>query len=510
MDKVRNPATSLLFNPLWRVLAAAGLSALVTLSAQGWVGKTRSGQNASASSEVRIHASEIRQPIYGFGGSITYNGDLLAGFKGRDDVYKVLFTDLNLDFLRLRNYYDYEGQEAGFEAKTREFAMGAIRWSAAKLRNGKAPVRLMFTAWSPPAYLKSNHLVSGKSNGTDKGLENATLRRNPDGRYAYAEYADWWLASLRKFKDVVGVYPDYIALQNELDISVKYEGCLFLPTEGSTPQGYGLAGYDQALTAVSDRLKGALGRTAPRIIGPETFTIRRDSGRSEVVTFVDPSTKVGKNEMDRLFGISFHIYGSGAETGETQKFHDALDEVRKTYRPEAGGKPLFQTEFLEGNPLIQQATMISDTFTRGGASAYFAWISARESTKPGFAFVYYNTTDGSIEKRDRFYAFKHFSAFVGEGWNRIGCDCGDATILNSAYVDATRKHLVAVLINPSDTEKRIVLSPDGNRFRNATTTAYRSSAGDHGERWRELGPLGPDRGVPLLPHSIVTVRFERT
>jgi O-glycosyl hydrolase len=452
----------------------------------------------------------VRQPIYGFGGSQTYNGDLLAGFANREAVYRALFADLNLDILRLRNYYNYDGLEDNFEAKTREFAMAARRWSDPQKRAGKGPVRLMFTSWSPPASLKSNRLVSGRSDGTDKGLENATLRRNPDGRYAYGEFADWWLASLQKFKELTGGYPDYIALQNELDLSVPYEGCRFLPGEGTGEHGYSFAGYDQALAAVSDRLTGALGAQTPKILGPETFTIRREPDhKSHVQNYVDPTTASGRAVLARLFGISFHIYGSGAEAPDPGEFHTLLNTLRQTYRTDGAGKPLFQTEFLEGPSLTSVAGMIHDTLTIGGASAYLVWISARSVSQPGYALVYYNPYDGSVERRERFYAVKHFSAFVGEGYHRIETDCSDPALKLSAYIGPGGDRLVAVLINPTGQERRVTLVPDSEPFRNAATNLYRSSEGESGERWRDLGTLGPDHLITLPPRSVATVTFDR-
>ena len=101
---------------------------------------------------------------------------------------------------------------------TREFAEGARRWGGdPKTRGGKAPVRVMFTSWSPPPRLKSNDRVSGRADGTDKGSPSATLKRDASGKYEYAAFADWWLGSLQKFKSLTGFYPDYMALQNELE-----------------------------------------------------------------------------------------------------------------------------------------------------------------------------------------------------------------------------------------------------------------------------------------------------
>ena len=96
------------------------------------------------------------------------------------------------------------------------------------------------------------------------------------------------------------------------------------------------------------------------------------------------------------------------------------------------------------------AGIINDTFTLGDASAYLVWIAARDAHGPGYALVYFNPTDGSVERRERFYAVKAFSEFVGEGWHRVDADCpADPALKLSAYIGPNRGDLVAVLINPT-------------------------------------------------------------
>ncbi len=459
---------------------------------------------------MSIHTAAVRQPIYGFGGTQTYNGDALLDFSNRDAVYKALFADLKLDILRLRNYHDYAGQQEGFDKTTREFALGALKYSDPVSRGGKAPVRLMFTSWSPPAYLKSNNLVSGKSDGTDKGLDNATLKKDSSGKYMYAGFADWWLASLKKFKDLVGVLPDFVAIQNELDLSISYEGCRFLPSEGRGSNGFEFAGYDQALEAVHKRITESFGKQAPKIVGPETFTIRiENSGRDHLQEFLDPATPEGKGVLKNLFGISYHIYGSGTNDADKSKFPRALESVRKAFNPDGKGYPIFQTEFLEGNNLTDVASYISDTMTVGGASAYMVWISARNAQGPGFALVYFNPYDGSVERRERFYAVKHFSAFVGEGWSRVEADCSDPSLKLSAFVGPKNAQLVTVVVNPSGQPVKIEVKLDDPNWLKAGSNLFRTVEGEGGERWRDLGPLPNDRIITLPPKSVVTVRLDK-
>ncbi len=463
-----------------------------------------------------IHVADVHQPIYGFGGSQTYAGDSLADFPRRDAVYKALFQDLKIDIYRLRNYNGYPGQQAKFGQVTREFAGGALKWGGdPKTRGGKAPVRLMFTSWSPPPALKSNGLASGRSDGTDKGLANATLRQDAAGNFAYGPYADWWLDSLKTFKTLTGVYPDYIALQNELEFPATYEGCLFLPTEGTNPKGDRIAGYDRALASVSDRLTGALGASAPKIVGPETFSLKTSAADpNHVPAYINPKDAAGKSDLTRLFGVSFHLYGAGAAGGEggpdPARFEAGLNEVRAAYRTGGVDKPLFQTEFLEGDSLTAVAGIISDTFTEGDVSAYLVWIAARSVKQPGgYALVYYNPDDGSVERRERFYAVKAFSEFVGEGWHRVAAECSDPGIKFSAYIGPRKGDLVAVLVNPTNQPHQITLTPDGDAYHDAATAVYRSSEGETGEHWHELGALSTGNVVTLTPRSVVTIRFAR-
>jgi O-glycosyl hydrolase len=457
-----------------------------------------------------LHVSDIKQPIYGFGGTLTYAADSLASFPNRDTVYKLLYQDLNLDILRLRNYDGYAGQQQAFDSITKEFADGAIRDSVPALRNGKKPVRLMFTSWSPPEYLKSNDLTSGTSNGTATGLLNATLKRGPDGKYEYGAFADWWLQSIQQFKTLCGQYPNYIALQNELDFSVPYPACHFLPTQGISSDGYPMAGYDQALAAVYSRLSSALGTSAPKILGPETFTINTNPGGVNHVTeYVDPKTAIGKKELTELFGISFHLYGTGASGSDLPRFHSDLASLPAAYQTGSIYKPLFETEYLKGDTMTALAGMIHDTLTDGNVSAYLTWLIARSTKSPGLALVYFNPDNGLVETRQLFYAVKAYSAFVGEGWHRIGADCTDPAVEISAFISPNSRRLVSVLINPTTTPHQITVSPDGTLDTKDASAVYASSEGEAGERWQSLGPLQAGNTLTMPAKSVATIVFTR-
>src|SRR5215211_3596423 len=110
--------------PFYRSLAALLCAAFAAgARAQG------PGSAPTPPATATLRVSAVRQPIYGFGGSQTFNGDALADYPGREAVYQALFAELKLDIFRLRNYHDYAGQQEKFDRITREFASAARRWS---------------------------------------------------------------------------------------------------------------------------------------------------------------------------------------------------------------------------------------------------------------------------------------------------------------------------------------------------------------------------------------------
>jgi glucuronoarabinoxylan endo-1,4-beta-xylanase len=469
-----------------------------------------------------IHAGAPRQKIYGFGGSITYAADSTFDFAGREATYEAIFSELKLDILRLRNWHGYAaaGSQERFEKITQEYASAARRWSAPARRGpDKGPVRIMFTSWSPPEYLKSNNRVSGREDGTEKGLENVTLARDKDGKYRYAAYANWWLASLAKYRSLAGgKLPDYIALQNEQDFLPSYEGMKFLPTEGIGRGGFHFAGYDRAIAAVQPRLQGAFGAETPKIVGPETFTLQvNDKGILNVRPYADPATPQGRETLSHLWGISFHFYGSGAGPKDNdpgqKRFQNALTVAAKTYHDPQHkiDKPLFQTEYIEGDTLTKLGGIMHESLTKGEVGAYLVWVLTRKYD-PSSSMLVSFSLDGSreIRRHDRFWAMKHFSYFVGEGWRRVEAEVTDPEVKLSAYRSPSGGSLVAVAINPTDTPRRVVFAPDGAGFKSGgAAETYRSTEGDAGEHWHKLGPLAPGQAVEMPPKSMVTLRFTK-
>jgi len=126
--------------------------------------------------------------------------------------------------------------------------------------------------------------------------------------------------------------------------------------------------------------------------------------------------------------------------------------------------------------------------------------------------VSFNVDNGSreITKHERFYAMKHFSYFVGEGWYRVVSEVSTEGVLVSGYRSPDGKSLVAVAVNGTGTAQSVVLQPEGAGFSKAEgVEVYRSTEGATGERWVSLGRVKAGEVVEMPPRSVVTVRFGR-
>src|SRR5690606_16559853 len=158
---------------------------------------------------VELDATERFQTLEGFGAGIGWYQDRLVG-NVSDAVYELLFPELGLDILRLRNRFERSDRTDGNLGEEAEIA------ERATLALGHRP-RLMLSSWSPPAALKAN----GKERCSNN--PNCTLAKR-DGKFVYDAFADWWLRALDRYAEL-GLTPDFLSLQNEPDfIPGNWEG----------------------------------------------------------------------------------------------------------------------------------------------------------------------------------------------------------------------------------------------------------------------------------------------
>jgi len=422
---------------------------------------------------VTVDVESTHQTLEGFGAAIAWYQQSLANHEQKDELYPILFEDLGIDILRLRNRYQRTEQgdaESGIAAEI-DIVEGATE------SLGHRP-RILMSSWSPPGPLKA----SGLERCTDDA-GTCTLARD-DGEFVYDAFGQYWRDSVEFYADS-GIPVDYASIQNEPDyVPPDWEGCVFEPTESG-----GYPGYDRALEAVAEHWADL--DAPPRLLGPETARIHEERVEA-YFQWLDPAL---------LYGVAHHLYGGEWESPDS--YLDAMHGVRRAVEP----LPIFQTEFATGegspDPLLyggfEIAWLIANSLLDEGAASFIYW----ELIWPGSGLV--ALTQDGYTIRDQYYAMRHFSRYTDPGDVRVDADSTSAFLRTTAFLSEDER-LTVVLLNVGSRPQDVTLEPGAGRM---PSTIVRTvfDPGDS-TRWEAL-PSNEDSLTFQVPeHGIVTAVFE--
>lgn len=393
-----------------------------------------------ATVNLDINPSKKYQTVDGIGGGIVYYLDWLTTHKNKPLLYDTLFNGLGLSALRIGNWAQSDDADLSYEAEI---------VGEAKKRLGDN-FYITMSSWSAPAELKANNSLSGTCGGAQK----ATLKRNWWG-YVYDDFGKWWRRSLEKYHSV-GIVPDYISIQNEVDCDADYESTVFTEVETSE-----YAGYPSALKSTYDNIKGM--ENCPGIHGPEVLGI----GWNNVQKFVN------KIDKSMLTGYNFHYYHSGMND------HDAIDQ-RYAYPDDfLGAMTQLSTDYYNDKPMymdenstlrghwdkdpIYTACFLSYAFAVNHVVGYLHWNLIWGDTGDGcinleFSEKGYETEDGFKIQGD-YHAIRHFSKFIKRGWRNIQAmtDNNDK-VLVSAFESPKQDAYTVVVINRTDKDEQVYIN----------------------------------------------------
>jgi len=226
---------------------------------------------APATTTLTVTPATTYQTIEGFGGAMTwYSSSILnASTATQTQLYQLLFNDLGLDILRLKNWYfptNYPTDKTTNNlTDNSSYNAGVQFFKQAKAINPNIDVLLC--SWTPPAYLKSND-----------SLNAGTLKKDGNGKFMYSQYAQYWNDILTAYSNS-GMNPDFISIQNEPGfINTGWETCGWRPSETSSFPSYTI-GFDSVYTRVKKLTN------QPKMIGPEVENIGTDADWNNANTF---------------------------------------------------------------------------------------------------------------------------------------------------------------------------------------------------------------------------------
>ncbi len=408
------------------------------------------------------------QTIEGFGASIGWYDGWLTVHPNREGIYDAIFSELGLDILRLQNWY---GKQDKFGLDYGQIV------EAGRKRMGD-DLKILISSWAPPADLKSN-------NRPDDG---GTLKKQ-DGQYVYELFADYWYDSLQTYAKL-GIVADYISIQNEPDFEAEWN-CNMLSAEETDD----IAGYPQALDAVYNRLQAM--DSPPKILGPEVVGV----GYGVIQDYLN------NMNLDQIYGIAYHLYHGGTHHAIPDSYNSNLLRVAKEYP----NIPVFQTEYEAGDG-YDTVRIIHNTLVYGNASAYLYWdLVWDDSGLVAMEFPWdrgrWQTEEGYY-RTERYYAFKHYSKHISDGYQRIAVSTSRGNPLRvSAFISPDESEITLVIINTGDTKEHLVLELDHHTITGSRT--YLTEFGlENGAVFGDLGPLGDNADLTMPNKSVITLVLE--
>jgi glucuronoarabinoxylan endo-1,4-beta-xylanase len=433
---------------------------------------------AGRAAEGTVKYNTVYQQLDGWGGAIYCDHYRLTQHPKKEEIYDLLFKDLHLDILRLRNMYGYPEEHSDDGMRARELTAGAEIIAEAKEPQRSPDLRILLTPWSPAAYLKSNNNLFG-----------GTLAKDINGNYVYEDYAQWWYESLLAW-EANGVVADIISIQNEPGTLTSYDSCRLDPTESTN-----YAGYDQAYEAVRNKLNAEMGSSMPEMWAAD----HSGYGQSHINALV---SRVGSENVE---GFNFHLYGAGGSYDNPDTLIPGMTDFYNTY----GYKPLHMTEYVRLNttPNFDMAWRwawhVYNCLYYLHTSSYFNWTLFRGIGPDKGGIVTMDSNDTYII-RPQYWYLKAYSYFSGKEWYVLGTsvsgtDAADLRI--SAFKNPDSNELTVVILNiaASYTDVNLTLSgfaPDSPD----SSEVYQSSADAN---WLYLGTYDPLMTLP--PRSITTI-----
>jgi len=408
-----------------------------------------------------IDYTHHHQKIEGFGAALAFYENWVTEHPSKEEMYRLAFQDLGLDWLRIRNDFKYTNNYAEY---SKEFVDKAKFWRGDS-------IRILMCGWSPPADLKSNNDVN-----------NGTLKKDENG-FVYDQFANYWKEALLAYHKA-GIYPDWLSIQNEPDwLTDKWETCKFTPSE--TDQ---YPGYDKAFAEVMNKFEGI--EPKPRMLGSEMLGI----GNNQFYAY-NSSLK----DNSDLHAYAYHLY-NGGDPEKPDSYNAALQNIKKDF----SNKPNVMTEFEHRKAdWYKTSWLMNNLLTEANVSAYFYW----DLIWPNAGLI---DIDNPFDKggwrnakgfrqTDHYYAFKHYSKFIDAGDVRVDHKHSNEFLRGSAYV-SDDGNLTIVIVNPTETE--IVSAIQIPDFKMSSSEVIQSISGNF---FVNLGSVSQDNHMVLPPESVTTI-----
>ncbi len=403
-------------------------------------------QNLYAASNVTLDWDTNYQIIDGFGVSEAFhqsNNIAKLGPTKQKEIYDLLFsTTKGAGFSIFRSILGDGGtwgNENDGPNKTMQPSETTWDWDEANddqipmIRTIQADYgidKILYTVWSPPAWMKTNNSVIGGNLRTDK----------------YQAYATYLAEHIKNYKSKFGIEITHIGIQNEPDMNVSYSSCLWTPTQFKTfMRDYLVPTFDKE------------GITAKVVMAEDS----KFSEHYAIECLNDPIA------VTRTDIVGAHNYGSTYTTLPNTK---------------AKGKGIWMTEIsdLNGNDLtindgLRWAKEVHDFMTIPQGNAWFYWWGACFKTHNGEALIQMDLNSKTYNVGKRLYTIGQYSRFIRPGWQRFSATANPTSgVYVTAYKDPATGEFAVVAINNGSSNQSVTFNLKG--FSAPSVKQYTTSA----------------------------------
>ena len=365
-----------------------------------------------------------RQVIEGFGGSGAFHQAAnLMTFPARDQelILDLLFSQekgVGLSIVRniIGDGGDW-GEKIDGPTPSIEPEEGVWNWSGDEDQiwlmqeaRRRGCTRFISTAWSPPAWMKTNNSV----------INGGKLR--PDKYQAFAEYLAKYV---KGYKEHHGLDLYAISPTNEPDLTTSYSSCRWTGEE------------------LRDFIKNNLTPTLKRegvtvkVIIPEGMNFGEDYA---LATLYDEEARQGVD-----------IIGTHAYDFKAQPFPVAKSLNKSIWQTEVSNIGFNDGSIDDG---LKYAKLLHDHLTITEVNAWLFWWLA--AYKPGEALIHIDPTLKTFTTFKRLYTIGNYSRFVRPGYVRLNTEASPGADLSvTAFKDETSGQFALVAINSGEHEQRI-------------------------------------------------------
>lgn len=330
-----------------------------------------------AAATAGVNLGSTSQTIRGFGGAVIWEAPL---------------TDANCDIL-----FGSGAGTIGFTIERVRVAPESSSWANDVTNAQKAKARgaiVMATPWSPPASMKTNNnLIDGRLLTSQYG--------------AYATYLNSFVSHCAS--NNASLYA--VSIQNEPDIDVDYEGCLWSATE------------------LLNFARNNAGAISTKVIMSESFHFNK--------AYTDPILN-DSNARANVDIVGGHIYGSGLADYPLARNN---------------GKEVWMTEHLNldfsTTGQMQVAKEILDCLAVGNYNAYIWWQLKRD----------YGPLNPAGQRTKRGCVFAQFARVVRPGWVRVSATYNPSSgVYVAAFKSGSKMAIVAVNNSTSSVSQAFTIS----------------------------------------------------